>query len=408
MANSSRNPNEVLRDAEQKGYSRILFQQGKPVCDFELTLLGDLANSQRIAAPYIGSGVPTGSDGFAIGDLNITNSNFTIKAGRCLVNGSEVVLAENTTYRTQPHGERARRFPAARTNVYLRIFPTEITDREDENLKNKGDVGTVTAVREKTDWEVLLMEATSTRPDHFLLASFNAAGGSDAVGSLIDRRRKGLTMASLRDEFDALGGSGASLNERLNVSLNPNGTLKSNIVGNAQIADGAVTLNKIADGAVTDKKIADGTVSGAKLAVNAVSEKNLADNSVLSRTIQEGAISIAKFASKSTLDIEIKVPRATMVSATNPTVVPGEVIIGIQNGDEHVFLMISVRVINPKTAPEGEPADNGVRWLQRSAWISSQGNQIHQHQLILQNFNPKIVFTVACKAYRIAEDSKER
>jgi len=380
MAKSSRNPNDVLRDAEQKGYSRILFQQGKPVCDFELTLLGDLSNPQRLAAQYIGSGVPAGSDGFAIGNLNI-DGDFTIRGGRCLVNGYEVLLPTDTTYKTQPHQEHVRPFvPNQRFNVYLRVFPTEITEQEDEILRNKGDVGVVTAVREKTDWEVLVSDVTINLRDHFLLATFDTESGR-----VTDRRRKGLTMATLRDEFDALGGTDASLNDRLNVSLNPDGTLKSNVVGNPQLNNGSVT----------DKK----------LAANAVNEVSLATNAVSNRTIQDGAISIAKLASKLTLDLkDVPVPRATTVGTTSPTLVPGEVIIGIQNGDEHVFLMISVRVISPRTILEGtEPQVNGVKWMQRSAWISSQGTQIHQHQLVLQNFNPKVDYKVACKAFRITE-----
>lgn len=392
MANSSRKPDLVRRDAEQKGYSRILFQQGKPVCDFELTLLGDLANPQRMAEQYIGSGVPAGNDGFVIGKLDVAAGDFTIGAGRCLVNGKEVTLGADTTYRKQPHKPPEAAFPKGSVNIYLHVFPTEITELEDPDLRNKDDVGIVTAVREKTDWEVLVSSATLKPTDNYLLATFNTKQSDNA--GLVDRRRKELTVAALRDEFDALGGTASSLNDRLNASLNPDGTLKNKLVDNTRLADNAVTADKIADGSVTNKE----------LAANAVNEANLTDNAVSKRTIQDGAISIAKLASKLTLDLEIKVPRATTVGTTSQTVVPGEVIIGIQNGDEPVFLMISVRVTSPKTITEGtELAEHGVRWMQRSAWISSQGNQIHQHQLILQNFNPKLDYKVACKAFRITE-----
>jgi hypothetical protein len=369
MANSSRNPNDVLRDAEQKGYSRILFQQGKPVCDFELTLLGDLSNPQRLAAHYIGSGVPAGSDAFAIGGLDVAGGNFSIRGGRCLVAGHEVVLSRSTTYKLQPHQERVQPFPSESFNVYLRVFRTEITDSQDADLGNKNDVGIVTAVREKTDWEVLVSSAVIDQPDHFLVAIIDTT-----TKVVTDRRRKGLTMAALRDEFDALGGTGASLNARLNTSLNADGTLKNEIVNTAQLANASVN------------------------------EQKLADNAVSRRTIQNGAISVEKLTSKRTVDLEVKVPRATTLGTTSPTVVPGEVIIGLHNGDEHAFLMISVRVTSPTTILDGiEPAQNGVRWMQRSAWILSEGTQVHQHQLILQNFNPKQEYKVACKAFRIAE-----
>jgi len=63
MHSFSIDPSQVLKDATKKGYSRVRFQQGKPLLDRELNLLGDLSNPQRIAEPYIGSGVPAGSDG---------------------------------------------------------------------------------------------------------------------------------------------------------------------------------------------------------------------------------------------------------------------------------------------------------------------------------------------------------
>ncbi len=60
----------ILKDASDSGYSRLLFQQGKPVLDRELNLLADLAGCQRLA-PYLGDGVPAGSDGFAVSNLHV-------------------------------------------------------------------------------------------------------------------------------------------------------------------------------------------------------------------------------------------------------------------------------------------------------------------------------------------------
>src|SRR5437588_927980 len=140
MNSFSKDPKQVFQEATKKGYSRVRFQQGKPLLDRELNLLGDLAHPGRLAEPYIGSGVPAGSDGFAI--TNLVPNDFTIGAGRCLVNGNEVVTT-NTTYQKQPNQGNVVNFPAATFGVYLHIFPTEFTDAEDPDLKNAGDVGFV-------------------------------------------------------------------------------------------------------------------------------------------------------------------------------------------------------------------------------------------------------------------------
>ena len=48
MGNYSQDPNTTLQASLTSGYCRVRFQQGKPVLDRELNLLGDLANPQRL------------------------------------------------------------------------------------------------------------------------------------------------------------------------------------------------------------------------------------------------------------------------------------------------------------------------------------------------------------------------
>ena len=392
MPNSSRNPNQVLIDAEQKGYSRILFQQGKPVCDFELTLLGDLANPQRMAAQYIGSGVPAGNDGFAISDLNVAGSDFAIKAGRCLVNGKEVVLATNTTYKNQPHQEQIRNFSVGKSNVYLRVFPREVTDAEDASLANQNDVGTVTALREKTDWEVVVSAATINQPGHFLLATIDTS--ANVVTKVTDRRRKELTMSSLRDQFDAFAGVSTGLAERLNASLTAEGALKAGVVGNTQLAKDSVTSDKIADANVTV----------GKLAANAVQEATLSVNSVSKRTIQNRVVAMSKLDLSSVVRSKVSVPVAKAVGLLGQQViVPGELPVVLQEGDEHAFFLISVRVLEPRVK-----GGNGVNWMHRSVGIATPtladpNATIHQHQVVLQNLSTETAVTVEVTGFRIAD-----
>lgn len=223
MGNYSKKPQDVLADAQTKNYSRVRFQQGKPILDRELNLLGDLAGTERLARTYIGNGIPEDSDGFKIG--GDVASDFSISAGRCLVNGYEVVLEEATTYRTQPHKEHLVSSMPNTAEVYLKVWSREVTDAEDANLENNGDVGFETALREKVDWEVLALEATEAEkarasPDYFLLASITPqSAGMGYV--LADERITGLNMSALYN--------------RVGKIVEHDGTLKNGVIGQAQL-----------------------------------------------------------------------------------------------------------------------------------------------------------------------------
>jgi hypothetical protein len=103
MGNYSQDPNTVLQSTLSKGYSRVRFQQGKPILDRELNLIADLASPDRLAQQYIGDGVPAGSTAFQITSLDVPGGNFTILPGTCRVAGLEVTLATQTTYKGQPN-----------------------------------------------------------------------------------------------------------------------------------------------------------------------------------------------------------------------------------------------------------------------------------------------------------------
>src|SRR6266542_759582 len=238
MRNFTRDPAATLQDALQKGYHRLRFQQGKPILDRELNLLGDLATPERIAEHHIGNGVPADSDGFRIGALNVVANDFTIGAGRCLVGGQEVVLATDTTYQGQPVTTNVAPPPAGSSNVYLRVFRSEGNGAQDADLQNggTGNVGFETAVRERVQWEVLVTGAVIATSDHLLLATITLPAGTVA-----DLRRANLTLAPLRDEIVLARGTTAQLSDRLAASLQDDGVLKPNSVGTSQIAANAVT-----------------------------------------------------------------------------------------------------------------------------------------------------------------------
>lgn len=230
MGNFSANPDLELRTALDRDYCRVRFQQGKPALDRELNLAADLASPQRLAAQYVGSGVAgTGTD-FAISNLNVAGNDFTIGAGRCLVNGLEAVLRADTTYTTQPNRRNVGPLPAGTSNVYLRVFEREVTGAEDASLTNPGDVTFETAVRNKIEWEVRVSAAAIARPDHLLLAVITTA-----PAGIVDRRRLNLSVAAVHDELVAARGAAADLPARLNTALTPTGALAANTVASAQL-----------------------------------------------------------------------------------------------------------------------------------------------------------------------------
>jgi hypothetical protein len=169
VGNYSKNPQTALKEAVQKGYVRVRFQQGKPVLDRELNLAADLVAPNSVLRHYVGDGVPEGTEGFAIGNPDPQAHDFTIKAGRCVVNGLEVVLNSDTTYKNQPHKENVRPFPQGMSLIYLRVFTVEVNETQDPDLKNANDIGFETALRERVDWEVLLTSSEPGSPDYFLI-----------------------------------------------------------------------------------------------------------------------------------------------------------------------------------------------------------------------------------------------
>ena len=235
----------ILKDASDSGYSRLLSQQGKPVLDPDLNVLASLGSFQHIG-PYLGNGVPAGSNGFAVGNLNVELNDFDITAGLCLVNGQEARLKEGTTYKTQPNNENVVSLPEGKSKVYLRVFPVEVNAQ----AGNTEDVGIETAVREKTDWEILVRTEEIDALDHFLLAEIDTT--NDEV---LDHRRQALTLATLRDELDRARGSLQELSQRLDTSLLPDGKLRDGSVAATVLGDEAASTRAVADGAVPIKKL---------------------------------------------------------------------------------------------------------------------------------------------------------
>ena len=435
MGDFSKDPETVLQDAISKNYCRVLFQQGKPLLDRELNLLGDIANPQRFAQANFGNGVRGEGNDFLVTGLDVPNNDFTITAGSCLVNGLEVILAASVSYKNQPHKENVAALPGGVSNVYLRAFKTEAAGAHDAALLNAGDVGSETAIRQKVDWEVLVTTQNITAVDHFLLAVINTAGPT-----IQDRRRKALNVSAMRDELTSARGSAAQLSARLDATLNPAGGLLPNIVTSGQIADNAISSNKISDNAIittkiadnavtaqkiannavatpaiadnaigTNKiannaviggKIADGSVTSNKIAAQAVTEPILANNSVSNRTIVPGSVSITKLNASQVVNLQVSVPAAPAAGQRS------EVVVTIQEVDETAFYLVSVHFDGPRPPlPAQTVSLRSFDWKYRVSLNKLLGAQPyrHFHQIVIENPNT-VEITVTVRAFRLAEN----
>jgi hypothetical protein len=309
MGNYSKNPKAALKEALEKGYDRVRFQQGKPILDRELNLLGDLSSTQRLA-PYIGNGVPTGGKKGGLMALEPSDPkyvDFELMPGRAIVGGLEVVISDVTSYVKQPHQENVKNswpsagFKGAPGYVYLRVFLTEVDDTDDTDLQNQDDIGFETTLREKVDWELLLSATLINSPDHLLLADYVVISGGIAE-NWRDRRVMGLTLETLRTDFEEFRGDvmtkTAMLNPKGDLAPDSVGTtnIQDNAVVSTKLQDGAVTKNKLAPLAVTNASLADNSVGTTKLQDNSVNNNKLAANSVGTTQLQENSVNADRIA----------------------------------------------------------------------------------------------------------------
>jgi hypothetical protein len=446
MSNSSKDPQVMLNNALDRGYHRILFQQGEPVLDRELTLLGDLASPERLARSYLGNGVPMGDNGFAI--TNLFDNDFTVTAGRCLVGGREVRLAADTTYRTQRHTPNAAPLPAGQSNVYLHVFTGEVTATQDPDLANAGDVGMETSVREKIDWEIQLSPITApiNDADHLLLAVINPQSPFHPIE---DHRRTGLTLAAVRDdtnavriEISAARGTAANLAVRLNKSLAPDGTLTllPGSVGGPQLANDLTSrLNKslAADGTLLsgsvgapqlasdlasrlnkslapDGTLVSGSVGGPQLANDVTSRLDkslaadgtlrpgsvggpqLAPNAVSTAAIANGAVPLSKL-NVTPVGVQISVAASPGTGQFHEEEVPIYTQTTLGHGSP--FFLVTVQLIEatPLLVPFPPPYQAKIEWSHRVKLDASTSGNSWTYILVIRNFSSMAV-DVGCFA----------
>lgn len=210
----------------RKGYASVRLQQGVPLVDADWNEREDVrrAELRNFARAFAGSGVPRGSDGFRVTPAAGPN-DFGIAAGRCLVEGWEVVNdwdergdAAGRSYTSQPlfgDGGLAAAWgvdplPAlttpgsARTDrVYLDVWEREVDADEDPELVDP-QLGVEGCVRIRREWVVRVAEGAAELPAapaghafYELALLHRRAGGDDLPPEQVeDRRRTGLCAVS--------------------------------------------------------------------------------------------------------------------------------------------------------------------------------------------------------------------
>jgi hypothetical protein len=220
MGNFSRNTFDEL-----KHYVGVRLQQGVPIVDADWNELDDIRRHELKAFLkwFVGNGAPRGSDGFHVLPTEPASNNFNVQAGRCLVDGWDVMNDVLVGYASQDlylHSEKAASWgipslpplttpTANRTDVvYVDVWEREVNSGEDKNLIDKR-IGLETCVRLKCEWVVRVHEGVTNVPQwtppnpqakhaYYSLASLTRPAGSATIlaDQITDLRRTGLGMLS--------------------------------------------------------------------------------------------------------------------------------------------------------------------------------------------------------------------
>lgn len=262
MGNFSRDTFDRL-----KHYVGVRLQQGVPLIDADWNEQEDIRKSemQTFLKWFAGNGVPIGNDGFLIIAASGTTNNFGITggdgtaegAGRCIVEGLDVMIEDNSRYTDQPlydNGNLADQWgvdpiaplttPGADRvdTVYLDVWEREVDSGEDTDLINPA-IGLETCVRLKREWAVRVAEGSlappAPAPGHSLyaIARLNRTPGSATISAsqIEDLRTTGIKLSDLAAEIQDARGIKANLGNRLDESLTRGGQLRHNVVGSDQL-----------------------------------------------------------------------------------------------------------------------------------------------------------------------------
>lgn len=209
--NFSQAPTDALTAALAKNYVGVHIEQGVPVLDRDLNLLGDLiaATVRQIVGRHIGDGTAGDTD-FAV-EANGDPLDFRVRAGTFLAGGTPLSLAANVTYRGQVVPAGVAPLPALtapptgsppRTDiVYLDMWYEDVDEQRDVALGNAADVGQRTSTRRKAQFLVRVAESAAVPPaapaEHSFVPLATLTRTAPATVDIADRRTSFLSIAQM-------------------------------------------------------------------------------------------------------------------------------------------------------------------------------------------------------------------
>lgn len=304
-------------------YVGVRLQQGVPLVDADWNEQEDIRKYelQAFLKWFAGNGVPQGNDGFEILSASGRQNDFVIRggdgtaegAGRCLVEGMDVINVSNMRFTHQPlfndpaQAERWGVDPVAplttprnvrADTVYLDVWEREVDSDEDGALVNPA-IGLETCVRLKREWAVRVAEGSLFPPNpaaghaFYPIARLNRPAGRATITGdhIADLRATGIRLTNLSEEIRDARGIKGNIGNRLDESLTKGGQLRHHVVGNDQVrSDAAINESKIAFAAgghdhsgedngkpIGTEGLANGAVTRKKLGIDLVNSGSVMD-----------------------------------------------------------------------------------------------------------------------------------
>ncbi|NQE46227.1 hypothetical protein C5S31_09430, partial [ANME-1 cluster archaeon GoMg2] len=183
-------------------YIGIRLQQGVPLLDRDWNELEDIRRYEEamLRKWYVGNGTP--DDGYKISVVEPPVNDFKIAAGRCIVDGFEVVNDKGICYTDQADVKPLSTGTDRADTVYLDVWIEEVTGAEDPALNNSQDVNVPTCERHKLEWRVRIGKESKGEEFHhyYDLAEIRWADG--VIIEVKDLRTTKLTLATVKDAID--------------------------------------------------------------------------------------------------------------------------------------------------------------------------------------------------------------
>jgi hypothetical protein len=190
-----------------KHYTGVRMQQGVPLLDRDWNESEDIRRyyERMLRLHYLGEGVPDETSFRVQAPPSSVPNDFVIAPGRISVNGYDAQNDAPLLY-SQQSGLPPLTTPAAAERLYVYLQPAieRIDGAADPALLNAQDLGMETTLRDQLAWTIRVSRHPDLPPAGcYLLAEIQRPAGQPAIlpAMITDRRRRGLQLARLLDDF---------------------------------------------------------------------------------------------------------------------------------------------------------------------------------------------------------------